>query len=81
MKRSNVMMVVKSYDDVIKFGKFSGKTVAQVALIEPSYLSWLNDEGIVKFPKDMIDAIQWDILEDSRNEYGDSWGWDGDVAD
>jgi hypothetical protein len=73
--------IVKSYDDVITFGKFKGQTFDKIADVEPSYIVWLNDEGIVKFPKEIIEAAEWDMNVDTRNEWGDSWGWDGDVQD
>lgn len=78
-----VRQIVKSYDDVITFGKFKGKTFGVIAEVEPSYLEWLNNEEIVDMPAEMVQAAIDDAneMEDSRYEWGGSWGWDGDVQD
>jgi len=78
-----VRQIVKSYDDVITFGKFKGKTFKVIAEVQPSYLEWLNNEEIVDMPAEMVQAAIDDAneMEDSRDEWGGSWGWDGDVQD
>jgi hypothetical protein len=76
-----IRQIVTSYEDVITFGKFKGETIGRIAEVEPSYIVWLNDEEVVKFTKEIVEAAEWDMSVDSRNEFGDSWGWDGDVQD
>lgn len=77
-----IRQTVKSYDDVITFGKFKGKTFGFIAEKQPSYLCWLNDEEIVDMPEDMVEAALNDSEAlDPRCEFGGSWGWDGDVQD
>jgi len=72
-----VRQIVKSYDDVITFGKFKGKTFKVIAEVQPSYLCWLNDEEIVDMPEDMvIAALEDSEVLDPRFEFGDSFRWD-----
>lgn len=62
---SSVRQTVKDYNDVMTFGKHSGKTVDWIADNEPSYIVWLDDEGIVKFP----DFILEDAIESEMESY------------
>lgn len=71
----SIRQIVKSYDDVITFGKFRGKTFGWIAEIEPSYIEWLNNEEVVDMPEEMVQAAIDDAEEDGRNEWGDSWDW------
>jgi hypothetical protein len=72
-----VRQTVKSYDDVISFGKFKGKSFGYIAKVQPSYLCWLNDEKIVDMPEDMVEAALNDSeILDPRLEFGDSFRWD-----
>ena len=66
-----IRQTVKSYDDVITFGKFNGKTFGVIAEVEPSYLEWLNNEEIVDMPAEMVQAAIDDAAEkeDSRDEW------------
>lgn len=41
-----IRQIVKSYDDVITFGKFKGETIGRIAEVEPSYIVWFNDEEV-----------------------------------
>ena len=51
--------------DVFEFGKFKGKTVRYVIEHEPSYISWLDSKGIVKFSQE--------ILDNAEDSYADAY--------
>ena len=46
--------VIKSKDDVLTFGKYKDCTIEKVLNDEPEYILWLDDEGIVEFPFEII---------------------------
>ena len=70
-----IRQIVKSYDDVITFGKHSGKTFDWIADNEPSYIIWLNDEGIVQFPEDILEAA---MIDDANNSPPEEYFWQPD---
>ena len=37
---------ITSYDDVITFGKYKGKTIDWIAEHNPGYIVWLHDERV-----------------------------------
>lgn len=37
--------VISTLADILKFGKYRGKTVAEVIDLDPSYILWMHDEG------------------------------------
>ena len=40
--------------DIISFGKHNGKTIAWIVKNEPSYILWLDENGIVKFTEEVV---------------------------
>lgn len=70
-----VRQIVKSYDDIITFGKFKGKTIDWIAKNDPSYIIWLNDEQVVDFPAEIIEAA---IMDDMNNNPPEEWFWQPD---
>lgn len=66
--------MIDPHKDFINFGKYSGMLYDDVAEIEPSYIVWI-DENVktVKIPKDYVDAIRWDLM-DEEDTYLDAWG-------
>jgi uncharacterized protein (DUF3820 family) len=68
-------MIVKDYDDVITFGKYRGKTIGDIADINPRYIIWLNEEKIVEFPEDILEAA---IIDDANNSPPESYFWESD---
>lgn len=43
-------------DDVLTFGKYRGKTVAEVIGLNPGYILWLHDEAGFVVDGDIVDA-------------------------
>lgn len=70
-----IRQIVKSYDDVLTFGKFSGQSIDYVAEHEPSYIIWLADEKIVEFSRDILEAAE---IDDANNNPPESWFWEND---
>lgn len=70
-----VRQTVTTYDDVMTFGKHMGKTIYWIADNEPSYIVWLSEEEIVKFPKDMLEAA---MIDDMNNFPLEEFYWKSD---
>jgi hypothetical protein len=41
--------------DILTFGMYRGKTIDWVIENNPDYMLWLNEKGIAKFPKCLLD--------------------------
>ena len=63
------------YEDIITFGKYKGKTVDWIAANDPSYIIWLNDEQVVDFPAEIVEAA---IMDDMNNNPPEEWFWQPD---
>lgn len=55
---------VNSYDDIITFGKYAGKTIGQIADENPGYIVWLSELELVNFPDDILDDASSDYYEE-----------------
>lgn len=62
MEFSKFKQKIKNEHDELTFGKYKGKSIAQVLLDEPSYILWLYEEEIIDFPEDII--IKAEQLDD-----------------
>ena len=49
---------IDSYDDVLRFGKYRGRTMSEVLSEDPDYLNWLADEEIVDFSEEMLEELE-----------------------
>jgi hypothetical protein len=51
-------------EDIITFGKHTGKTFDEIADIDPDYILWL-DENVkdVKLPKKWLECVEMDVRE------------------
>ena len=49
--------------DVFTFGKFKGKSVRHVLEDEPTYILWLDSEGIVEFSQEILDNAQDEMFD------------------
>ena len=63
------------YEDIITFGKYKGKTIDWIAENDPSYIIWLNDEQVVDFPAEIVEAA---IMDDMNNNPPEEWFWQPD---
>ena len=73
--KMTIRQKVTRYEDVITFGKYKGKTIEWIAENDPSYIVWLNDEQIVDFPDEIVDAA---IMDDMNNNPPEEWFWQPD---
>lgn len=56
------VQTVESYEDVLTFGKHKGKTVDWITDNDLSYIIWLIDNDVVRFPIEILDASYQDYL-------------------
>jgi hypothetical protein len=42
---------------VMPFGKFAGKTIDDILYLEPKYISWLQDNKIFSFKKEVLEYV------------------------
>ena len=61
---------ISTADDVLTFGKYRGKTIKEVATLNPRYVEWLLDSEIVQIPESLCDELlkDWD-----DNPYDNDW--------
>ena len=75
-------MRVFTRDTVVTFGKHKGLKVSTILENDPGYIVWMNDNiDDICFVEGIVREAEDSDLEDSRDKYDDSWGWDGDVQD
>jgi hypothetical protein len=63
---------VKSWNDKITFGEFNDKTFGHILQKRPSYIIWLDEEGIVELPRWMIDEA---TAKDANNSPPEDYYW------
>ena len=65
---------MKSLETVLDFGKYKGKTLDEVADIDPSYICWLHENvKTVRIPKWLVEACERDVREEDAELYGDMY--------
>ena len=70
MERNNM----KSLETVLDFGKYKGKTLEEVADIDPSYICWLHENvKTVRIPKWFAVACEGAVREEDEELYGDMY--------
>lgn len=72
-----VAALIKNKLDTFGFGKHKGKTARWVIEHDPQYILWCDQQKIVDFSQEIIDAAD-DNYEPF--DYSDP-GWDGDVGE
>jgi len=45
-------------EDTFKFGKYVGYTVEEVAMEDPSYIRWMEEETSHDFSQEVLDLIE-----------------------
>ena len=73
--KSSYRQIIKAESEILTFGKYRNCTIQHVLRTEPSYILWLDDEKIVKFPSEIIFQAE-DYELDRRLDFFD--GWDPD---
>ena len=54
--------------DQIPFGRYKGKTLEEIAEIDPEYILWLHENvKTVKIPRSLWEGIEWDIRYEMEN--------------
>ena len=59
---------IKSYDGVLTFGKYKGKTVDWIAENEPGYIVWLQENDVCVVDDEIYDAAMMDDMNNSPPE-------------
>jgi hypothetical protein len=59
-------------NSIITFGKYKDKSVRYILSVEPSYILWLHEKGIVEFPDDIVEEAEY--LDDDDDYNGLGWG-------
>lgn len=49
MEKKQAKQTNVSTTDKLKFGKHKGRVVSYILKVDPKYLSWLKNQGIVEF--------------------------------
>lgn len=55
---------IKQQSEILLFGKFKYKTIQHVLRTEPSYILWLHENEIVKFPQDIITLAEDKVADE-----------------
>lgn len=58
-------------DTVLRFGKHKGWTIGDCVEADPSYVIWLDEDGVMKIPDDILEEAQenWDAQFDSFDDW------------
>lgn len=59
---------ITKQSEILTFGKYHHKTIQHVLRTEPSYILWLDEHKIVKFPDEII-VLAHDKLDDLDVDY------------
>lgn len=66
--KSNFRQIITKKSEILTFGKYKYKTVQHILRTEPSYILWLHEEKIVKFPQGILDNAEDSVIE--NDDYG-----------
>lgn len=70
MKSRGYYQEISKESEILTIGKFKHKTIQHVLRTEPSYILWLHEERIVKFPDDIILAAEENVYDFSDDYPG-----------
>lgn len=66
---------IKTYDQVLTFGKYKGKRVEEVAEENPSYIAWLVENDVCEVDEEIYDTA---MMDDMNNTPPEEYLWDND---
>lgn len=69
---------LKKFTDVLQFGKYKGHSVEFVLNKEPSYIVWLEEEGVCKVSSEIYDEAQDLDDYDYQDDGMDMWDYMAD---
>lgn len=69
MNSRNYRQKITKESEILLFGKFKHKTIQHILRNEPSYILWLQEEKIVKFPEEILEKAL--DLHEERNPFDD----------
>ena len=58
---------------VMPFGKYKGKTLAQISDCDPRYVVWLADKNVLKIEANFLDDVRRYDME--INTYSEQWAF------
>ena len=56
MKTRPLVPKITSYTYKLLFGKYKGRTIEEVIMLDPGYILWMHDEKRATFDKKILDA-------------------------
>ena len=68
MKFKRARQTITKESEILTFGKFKNCTVQHVLRTEPSYILWLSEERIVRFPQSILDVAA-DLVDDDDGSF------------
>jgi len=68
---------IKAESEILTFGKYKYKTIQHVLRVEPSYVLWLDEKEIVKFPVKIVNKA-CDLRDNQSHPYDDYENVSGD---
>lgn len=71
LNKKKYRQVIKSESEILLFGKFKNCTVQHVLRTEPSYILWLDEEQVVKFPQEILDNATDNEFDNRMDEFLD----------
>jgi len=66
---------LKTFDDVLQFGKYKGSTIGEIADEDPKYLEWCLDNDVFAMRDEDEETIRQDAV-DRNDEYIRRPEWD-----
>lgn len=63
-----MQLPIKTYNDVLAFGKHRGKSVDWVAEHHPSYIIWLKENNVCEVDDEIYDAALADDMDNGQEE-------------
>ena len=66
--KPNFRQIVIKESEFLTFGKYKYKTIQHILRTEPSYILWLHEEKIVKFPDEIVNMAE-DSMLDRDDDY------------
>lgn len=70
--------VIKAKTDVLTFGQYRDKTVRWILEHDPSYIIWLDDEGVCSVSQEILDNAEDEELNQQIDDAMDWWRGDWD---
>lgn len=71
MNSQSYRQIITQQSEILTFGKYKLKTVQHILRKDPSYILWLHEEKIVKFPDEIIQLAEDKLEDEGTLDYGE----------